>query len=113
MRSLKVGLLGGGSWGTTVASLVARNAPTKIWARSAATVDDINQNHRNEKYLPGAKLHERLRATYTIKEAIEDADVVVVGVPAQVFRRVLEDARPHIRPWVPIISLSKGIERGT
>lgn len=113
MRPLKVGLLGGGSWGTTVASLVARNAPTKIWARSAATVDDINQNHRNEKYLPGAKLHERLRATYTIKEAIEDADVVVVGVPAQVFRRVLEDARPHIRPWVPIISLSKGIERGT
>ncbi|MFK7935668.1 MAG: NAD(P)H-dependent glycerol-3-phosphate dehydrogenase [Saprospiraceae bacterium] len=113
MQQLKVGLLGGGSWGTTVASLVARNAPTKIWARSASTVDDINQNHRNSKYLPTAKLNKNLRATYTIKEAVEDADVIIMGVPAQVFRRVLEDARPYIRPWVPIISLSKGIERGT
>jgi len=53
---LKVGLLGGGSWGTTVASLVARNASTVIWARNPATVEEINDTHTNEKYLPGAKL---------------------------------------------------------
>ena len=110
---LRVGLLGGGSWGTTVASLTARNTPTKMWARSANTVDDINKHHRNEKYLPGARLTESLTATTSIKEAISDADVVVMGVPAQSFRHVLEDARPYIRPWVPIVSLSKGLERGT
>ncbi|MEL6865138.1 MAG: NAD(P)H-dependent glycerol-3-phosphate dehydrogenase [Bacteroidota bacterium] len=110
---LRVGLLGGGSWGTTVASLTARNTPTKMWARSANTVDDINKHHRNEKYLPGAQLTESLTATTSIKEAIADADVVVMGVPAQSFRHVLEDARPYIRPWVPIVSLSKGLERGT
>ena len=49
--NLKVGLLGGGSWGTTVASLIARNSSTKMWARNQNTVDDINNNHRNEKYL--------------------------------------------------------------
>ncbi|MEO0778701.1 MAG: NAD(P)H-dependent glycerol-3-phosphate dehydrogenase, partial [Bacteroidota bacterium] len=70
-------------------------------------------HHRNEKYLPGAQLTESLRATTSIKEAVSDADVVVMGVPAQSFRHVLEDARPHIRPWVPIVSLSKGLERGT
>lgn len=110
---LKVGLLGGGSWGTTVASLVARNAPTKMWARSESTVKDINENHRNEKYLPGAKLNTSLKATTSIQEAVHDADVIVMGVPAQSFRGVLETAKPHIRPWVPIVSLSKGLERGT
>ena len=110
---LKVGLLGGGSWGTTVASLTARNTPTTMWARNAKTVDDINQNHRNEKYLPGAKLTESLKATTSIKEAIQDADVLVMGVPCQSFRNVLEDAKPYIRPWIPIVSLSKGLEAGT
>ena len=111
--NLKVGLLGGGSWGTTVASLTARNCPTKIWARNTKTVDEINQYHRNEKYLPGAKLPPSLKASHSIKDTVKDADVIVMGIPAQHFRQVLKDARPHIRPWVPIISLSKGLEVGT
>ena len=110
---LNVGLLGGGSWGTTVASLTARNCPTKIWARDVATVHEINQHHRNEKYLPGADLTPSLKAFSSIKETVEDADVIVMGIPAQYFRQVLKDARPYIRPWVPIISLSKGLEVGT
>ncbi len=110
---LKIGLLGGGSWGTTVASMIARKRPVKMWARNQATVDDINNNHRNEKYLPGADLTPSLVATNSIEEAIYDADVLVMGVPSQSFRRVLEDAKPYIRPWIPIISLSKGLEQGT
>ncbi len=110
---LKIGLLGGGSWGTTVAALTARNSATKIWARSPETVDDINKNHRNEKYLPGANLPKSLVACNTITEAVKDADVIVMGIPAQNFRNVLKDAKPFIRPWVPIISLSKGLEMGT
>lgn len=110
---LKVGLLGGGSWGTTVASLTAKNTPTKIWAKNAKTVDEINKHHRNEKYLPGAKLTESLKATHSLKEAVQDADVIVMGIPSHSFRYVLNDAKPYIRPWVPIVSLSKGLEQGT
>ncbi len=110
---LKVGLLGGGSWGTTVAALAAQNCPTKIWARRQETVDDININHKNERYLPGAKLPHSLKACLTIQETVQDADVVIMGIPAQHFRQVLKDARPYIRPWVPIISLAKGLESGT
>ena len=110
---LRIALLGGGSWGTTVASLTAQNTPTMLWAKNTATVDDINKYHRNERYLPGATLTESLQATHSLKKAVEDADVIVMGVPSQSFRHVLEDARPHIRPWVPIISLAKGLEQGT
>ena len=111
--NLKVGLLGGGSWGTTVASLTARNAPTTLWARNSDTVNEINKKGTNERYLPGRQLTPSLRATDSIQAAVRDADVVVMGIPSQNFRSVLQDARPHIRPWVPIISLSKGLERGT
>lgn len=110
---LNVGVLGGGSWGTTVASLVSRNTPTTIWARDQATVDEINSQHTNSKYLPGAKLHQRLQATSNIEELVASSDVVVMGIPSQSFRSVLEDIKPHIRPWVPVISLTKGIEFST
>ncbi len=110
---LSIGLIGGGSWGTTVASLVARNSPTMLWARSEDTVQEINQYHRNEKYLPGANLTTSLVATSSIRKAVGDADVIVMGVPSQCFRQVLQDAKPYIRPWIPIVSLSKGLEQET
>ncbi|MCX2983062.1 NAD(P)H-dependent glycerol-3-phosphate dehydrogenase [Halieaceae bacterium IMCC14734] len=110
---LKVGLLGGGSWGTTVAALVARNAPITLWARDADTVNEINARHTNEKYLPGAKLPEKLRATNDLAEAVADVDVLVVGIPSQSFRAVLEQVKPHLRAWVPVISLTKGLELST
>jgi glycerol-3-phosphate dehydrogenase (NAD(P)+) len=110
---LKVGLLGGGSWGTTVASLTAKNSSTIIWARNPKTVEEINEHHTNEKYLPNAKLTTSLKASNSIKETVEEADVIVMGVPAQSFRKVLEEAKPHIRPWIPIINLAKGLEIST
>jgi glycerol-3-phosphate dehydrogenase (NAD(P)+) len=111
--NLKAGLLGGGSWGTTVASLIARNAPCTIWARCTDTVDEINQQHSNSKYLPGATLNSKLVATHCIEEAVSGCDVLVMGVPSQHFRAVLQQASEFIRPWVPVISLTKGLEAGT
>lgn len=110
---LNVGVLGGGSWGTTVASLVSRNTPTTIWARDAETVDEINQFHTNKKYLPDAKLHQRLQANSDLEKLVSTSDVVVMGIPSQSFRSVLEVVKQHIRPWVPIVSLTKGIELST
>ena len=61
--NLRVAVLGGGSWGTTVATLASHNAPTVLWARRAETVIEVNEQHTNERYLPGARLPEDLRAT--------------------------------------------------
>lgn len=108
--TLKIGLLGGGSWGTTVASIATRNAPVMIWARDGATVDDININHRNSRYLPDLALPRALRASTDLGEVVAQADVVVMGVPSHSFRAVLEEVARDIRPWVPVISLTKGLE---
>ena len=108
--NLNAGLLGGGSWGTTVAALIARNASITMWARDQGTVDEINAQHTNSKYLPEAQLPAEVRATSDIEEAVARMDVIVMGIPSQSFRTVLERIKPHIRPWVPIISLSKGLE---
>ena len=107
---LNVGLLGGGSWGTTVASLIARNAPAMLWARDEDTVNEINSVHTNKKYLPDAKLPKMLVATASLEEAIANADVLIVGVPSHSVRVVLEKAKPYVRPWIPVISLTKGLE---
>ncbi|MEZ5481691.1 MAG: 2-dehydropantoate 2-reductase N-terminal domain-containing protein [Porticoccaceae bacterium] len=108
-----VSVLGGGSWGTTVASLVARNANVVLWARDGETVHEINQFHTNNKYLPGASLHKTLRATESLEEAVSGTDLIVMGIPSQSFRAVLENIKPNIRPWVPVISLTKGLEVST
>ncbi|MCH2191441.1 MAG: NAD(P)H-dependent glycerol-3-phosphate dehydrogenase [Gammaproteobacteria bacterium] len=113
MNKLQVSVIGGGSWGTTVASLMAENTDVSIWARSGATVTEINTNHTNEKYLPGAKLPSNVKAYAAIGDAVKSADVLVMGVPSNSFRDVLSEVRPHLRAWVPVISLTKGLERGT
>ncbi len=113
MNKLKVSVIGGGSWGTTVASLVAQNTDVSMWARCSDTVTEINSQHSNEKYLPGASLPKNLFASDSIAEVVESADVLVMGVPSNSFREVLADVRPHLRPWVPVVSLTKGLEKGT
>lgn len=112
-RTLKVGLLGGGSWGTTVASIVSRNAPVTLWARNSETVTEINSKHTNEVYLPGAKLPEKLVATHNIAEMVASSDVIIMGIPSHNFRSVLTEVKKHIRAWVPVISLTKGLELET
>ncbi|TDG15420.1 NAD(P)H-dependent glycerol-3-phosphate dehydrogenase [Seongchinamella unica] len=113
MNALNIAVLGGGSWGTTVASLVARNTGVTLWARNPDTVEEINTRHSNERYLPGFRLVDRLRATNDIGQAVRNADVVVMGIPSQNFRSVLGEVKQHIRAWVPIISLTKGLELAT
>jgi glycerol-3-phosphate dehydrogenase (NAD(P)+) len=112
-RTLRVGVLGGGSWGTTIASVMANNTPTTIWARNGETVAEINQQRSNERYLPGASLSKKLRATDSFEEAVTAADVVLLGLPSQGIRDTAARMRDQIRPWVPVISLAKGFESGT
>jgi glycerol-3-phosphate dehydrogenase (NAD(P)+) len=113
-REPKVVVLGGGSWGTTVASICARRGPTLQWVRSEETAKDINENHRNTNYLGEEHvLSESLRATTDFAEAAQCADVVVMGVPSHGFRAVLTELAAELRPWVPVVSLVKGLEQGT
>src|ERR1700746_2051381 len=113
-REPNVVVLGGGSWGTTVASICAPRGPTLQWVRSEETAEDINENHRNTRYLgKDVDLSETLRATTDFSEAATCADVIVMGVPSHGFRGVLTELATELRPWVPVVSLVKGLEQGT
>ncbi|MDT7762553.1 MAG: glycerol-3-phosphate dehydrogenase, partial [Mycobacterium sp.] len=112
-REPKVVVIGGGSWGTTVASICARRGPALQWVRSEETANDINENHRNTKYLGNeVELARNLRATTDFSEAAQAADVIVMGVPSHGFRAVLTELAKELRPWVPVVSLVKGLEQG-
>ena len=110
---IRVAVIGAGSWGTTVAALAAVNTPTILWARRPELAEQINREHRNRDYLADFALPDALRATSSLEEAVAGCDVVVMGVPSHGFRAVLAEVAPHVRPWVPVVSLTKGLEQGT
>jgi glycerol-3-phosphate dehydrogenase (NAD(P)+) len=110
---MKVTVLGAGSWGTTVASLVANRNETLIWARDPDTADEINKEHTNSAYLPGFALSEKLRATADLNEAMAHAHLLIVGVPSAAVRTTMQSIRDNIHPWIPVVSLAKGLEQGS
>jgi glycerol-3-phosphate dehydrogenase (NAD(P)+) len=109
----KLAVLGGGSWGTTVASLASRNADVMLWARDSHTVADINTRHVNSRYLGEAKLNPTLLASTDIEAVVTDADAVLVAVPSDNFRAVLSSVADRLPSGAPLISLTKGLERET
>jgi glycerol-3-phosphate dehydrogenase (NAD(P)+) len=108
-----IAVIGAGSWGTTVASLAAAQAPTIIWARRAETAEEIGTAHVNSRYLGDTALDPSLRATADVEEAASEADVLMVGVPSHGFRATLVELAAFVRDDVPVVSLSKGLEPGT
>ena len=110
---MRVVVLGAGSWGTTVASFVANRHETTIWARDEAAANEIQVKHTNDRYLKGFPLPAGLKATHDLDAAVSQAEMLIVGVPSHAFRSTLEQVRPSIHPWIPVVSLSKGLEQGT
>ncbi|MDO8363540.1 MAG: NAD(P)H-dependent glycerol-3-phosphate dehydrogenase [Actinomycetota bacterium] len=110
---INVAVIGAGSWGTTVAALAAVNTPTVLWARREALARSINSQHVNTDYLPQFTLPEELRATTSLEDAVANADVLVMAVPSHGYRDVAAEAAPFVRAWVPVVSLAKGLERGS
>jgi glycerol-3-phosphate dehydrogenase (NAD(P)+) len=112
-QPINLSVIGAGSWGTTVAALTAVNTPTILWARRAALAKQINDAHVNGDYLANFVLPEQLRATASLEEAVSHADVLVMAVPSHGYRDVVAAAAPFLRPWVPVVTLTKGIERNS
>jgi glycerol-3-phosphate dehydrogenase (NAD(P)+) len=109
----RTAVIGAGSWGTAVAALAARNAPTALWARRPDLAQAIDSSHVNRDYLPDYQLPKGLRSTSSLEEALSGAEVVVMGVPSHGFREILSEARPFLADGAPVISLTKGVEQDT
>lgn len=112
--SKNIAILGGGAWGTALACMAAQNGhQVLLYARDQATVDDINHNRKNKRYLGEIILHENLRATSNPAEALQKADTVLAVIPAQLMAAALQDLKPLIPENCPVVLCAKGIERST
>lgn len=109
-----VAVLGGGSFGTVIANIIAENGyQVRFWMRSESLADEVNRSRENSRYLPGYRLHENILATHDMAAAVADAEMIFVAVPSAFFRRVLERMKPHRRPDSLLVSTTKGIEAGS
>ncbi|MFW5489466.1 MAG: NAD(P)H-dependent glycerol-3-phosphate dehydrogenase [Desulfovibrio sp.] len=107
-------VLGGGSWGTALADLLAHNGhDVRLWLRKQELLDEIEKNRENTWYLPGLTLHEKLRATTDYGVALENTDCAMFVVPSQFFRGVLQEVKPLLPERPAILCANKGIELET
>lgn len=114
--SLKVAIMGSGSWGTAFAQIVAdseRDHQVCIWGRNRESIDEINTHHTNSKFHPGITLPEKISATTDPAIALSGANVVILAVPAQTLRDNLKSWGGLVPKDAVVVSLLKGFERGT
>jgi glycerol-3-phosphate dehydrogenase (NAD(P)+) len=108
-----VGIVGAGAWGTALA-ITSRRAgrDVLIWAYEPETLADINQNHRNETFLPGIGLDRAIEATGRLNE-VANCDLLLMATPAQHVRRIAERLAPYLKQSQPLVICSKGIEQAS
>jgi glycerol-3-phosphate dehydrogenase (NAD(P)+) len=110
----KIAFIGGGSFGTSLAVLLAKKGnDISIFDRSMEVVNDININKRNSKYIKELIIPNNIKATNDIKEAIDKSNYVVLALPSHVIREAAKNLKNIIDPKVVIICIAKGIEEGT
>ncbi len=111
--SCNVAVLGGGSFGTVIANIIACNDNrVRLWLRNEERAESINRHRQNIEYLPGYLLHDKLEATASLADAIAGVDVLFVAVPSSSFREVVRELAGHVSTKTLTISLTKGIEPG-
>lgn len=117
MRStprISVGVLGGGSWGTTLAHLYAfAGNDVLLWVRRGEQADEINTAHTNTRYLPGYSIHPKVRATLDMEEVAKACEVIVVSVPSHSLRETAYELGNYVGGDQILVSATKGLEPGT
>ncbi len=110
----RVGIIGGGAFGTAMACVIRRSDhETVIWAREPEVAASINRQGTNTLFLGGVRLVPGIAATNDLAAAAERADFLLLAPPAQHMRAVTTQLRPALKPGTPVVSCSKGIERGS
>lgn len=110
----RVAVLGAGSWGTSLAIVLAENGhDTLLWTHRKEQAEEISNQHRNAKYLPETILPENLNATDDMEKAISHAEIVVMAVPTKGIRETCKKMLKTLDKKVLFIHVSKGIEPNT
>ena len=111
---MKISILGGGSWGTALANVLAHKGENPwLWTRREEAAREINESGTNERYLPGLALSPNLRASADLAQVLRETQSIILAVPCQHLALFLREHRPlfPVRPGV--VCASKGVELGT
>ncbi len=110
-KELTITVLGGGSFGTAIANIIAVNGHrTYLWMRDAERAERSQQSRENTEYLPGYRLDDNLILTADLEAAVGVSDVVFISVPSQSFRAVTRQIKPLLKADAIVVSTTKGIE---
>ena len=108
----RTAVVGAGAWGTALADLLARNGESvTLWAYEPDVVESVNARHENVRFLANAKLHDGLRATGDLDEAVRGAALIVFVTPSHVLRGIARRAAKSADTNATLVVASKGIER--
>ncbi|WP_077370061.1 NAD(P)H-dependent glycerol-3-phosphate dehydrogenase [Anaerosalibacter sp. Marseille-P3206] len=107
----KIGMIGGGSWGTALAILLSKKGyNVDLWLRNQKQIDEIRLTRENVKYLPGVIIPTNVNVTNDLEKTISNKDVIVISVPSHGVREVLTEGKKYIKPNQLIVNVAKGIE---
>ncbi len=110
---MNIGIIGGGGWGTALATVGAKNAQHVImWVREDAVREEILRHRTNSSFLPGVKLPENVVPVDTFTDFAQ-CSLVILAVPSAYMRATALSVRAHLRPGTPIVSAAKGFEPDT
>ncbi len=110
----RIGVIGGGAFGTAMACVLRRSQhDVRLWAREPEVVAAINEQHANALFLAGVQLDPGIRATADPAAVAGESEILLMAVPAQHMRTVALALRPALASGTPVVSCSKGLERGT
>ncbi|MEQ6915953.1 NAD(P)H-dependent glycerol-3-phosphate dehydrogenase [Halomonas aquatica] len=110
-QPMRVAVLGGGSFGTALASIAADNgAEVRQWLRDPVLAAQITREHRNGRYLPDFAINPAVVASNAMDEVLEGAGLVLVSIPSKAFREVVRQARPWLNEGQILVSTTKGIQ---
>ena len=113
-KELDVTVVGGGSFGTTLASLLTEQGwRVRLWMRRKEQAREINRDHINSRYLPDFKLPAKLKATTDLEAAVKPAPVIIMAIPTASFRDVASLVGNHVRGDQVLVHATKGLERET
>ena len=109
----KIGILGAGSWGTTLANHIAsKGMKVTLWARRVDVCENIKKRLENPDYLPGIRLSSHIKPTTSLKEAVQGKELLITAIPTYGLRNVMLSAEDVLSKPV-ILSTTKGIEESS
>lgn len=109
-----IGVVGAGSWGTTISQLLAtKGYQVDLWVYEEDLCQTMRETRENSVYLPGFRLHQNVAPHHDLQQVVEGHDLLVMVVPSHVYRQTAVRMGPYLKQGSVIVSATKGIENGT